>query len=236
MRSQSTPQVTPVGVEDILGLLGHLQGVQHLIDGVAARLDEIGEILLHIVGVGVAVDRVGVGLGIPHLVAQLEKFRDGFPGFRAVLHHLVNKGLLAEGHDTVILFIGGDEVVGLGDAHPVDLVLHAQVPEQGAHVAGLLGGAKVVELVQARFKFKAPPLEAGGKPAGQIVLFQQQTGVSSLQNADGGHQTAVACAYDHHVIGFVCFCCHSVPPLCYTSRLRERSSQCCNSASLLTCL
>ena len=205
-------QIAPISVEDILGLLGHFQGIQHLIDRIAARLDKVGEGLLHIVRVGVAVDGVGIGLGVPHLVAQLKELRDGFPGFRAVLHHLVNKGLLAKGHDTVILFIGGNEVIRLGDAHPIDLVLHAQVAEQRAHITGLFRGTKIIKLMQAGLKFKASPLEAGGKSAGQIVLFQQQTGVSSLQNPNGGNQTAVACAYDHHVIGFFRFCCHSVPP------------------------
>ena len=206
-------QIAPVGVEDVLGFGGHPQGVQHFVHRVAAGLDEVGEGLLHVGGVGVAVHRVGVGLGVPHLVAQGKEIRHGPAGPGHILLHLVDEGLLAEGHHAVVFFVGGDEVIGLGDAHPVDLVLHAQVAEQLAHIAGLFRRAEVVQFVQAGLKFKAPPLEAGGKAAGQVVLFHQQAGISRLQNADGGHQSTVACAYDHHVIGMFAVCCHSVPPL-----------------------
>ena len=229
-------QIAPVGVEDVLCLLGHFQRVQHLVHRVAAGLDKVGEGLFHVGRVGVAVHRVGIGLGVAHFVAQLKKLGDGLAGLRAVFHHFVDERLLAEGHDAVVFFVGGDEVIGFGNAHPVDLFLHAQVPEQLAHIAGFFRGAKIVQFVQARLKLKAPPLEAGGKPAGQVVLFHKQAGIPRLQNADGGDQTAVARAYNDHVIGFVAFRCHSVPPLFYTSRFRERSSQCCSSCSLFVCL
>ena len=127
-------------------------------------------------------------------------------------------------------------MVGLGNAYPVDLVLHAQAAEEGADVAGFLGGAEVVQLVQAGLELEAASLEAGGKAAGQVVLFQQQAGIARLQHPNGCHQAAVACADDHHVIGLVCICCHSVPPLVYPNRFRDRYSQCCSSSSLFTCL
>ena len=127
-------------------------------------------------------------------------------------------------------------MVGFRDTHPVDLVLHPQAAEKGADIAGFLGGAEVVQLVQAGLEFETAPLEAGGKAAGQVMLFQQQAGIARLKHPNGRHQAAVAGANDHHVIGLVCICCHSVPPLVYPSRFRERYSQCCSSSSLFTCL
>ena len=173
-------QVTPVSVENILGFLGHFQGVQHFIDRIAARLDKVGERLFHIVGIGVAVDGIGIGLSIPNLIAQFKKFSNGLAGFRTVFHHFLNESLLSKGHDTVILLIGGDQVVRFRDAHPVDFILHPQIPEQFSDIARLLGRTKIVQLMQACFKLKTPPFKAGGKPAGQIVLLQQQAGIPRL--------------------------------------------------------
>ena len=229
-------QIAPVGIEDIPGRLGHFEGFQHLIHRVAARLDEVGEMGLHIVRIGVAVHRVGVGLGVPHLVAELEEFRHGFAGARHILLHPVDEGLHAEGHLAVIFLIGGDQVVGLGDADPVDLVLHPQLPEEGADITGFGGRTKVVELVQAGLELEAAPLEAGGKAAGQIVLFQQQAGIAPLQHTDGGGQTAVAGADDHHVIAFCVLRFHKDLLANHRIRWRDRPSQYCSWASSVTFL
>lgn len=83
-------------------------------------------------------------------------------------------------------------MVGLGDANPIHLVLYPQALEQGADVPRFLRRAEVVELVQAGLKFKPASFETGGKPAGQIVLFQQQTGSTALENPDGRGKTAVS--------------------------------------------
>ena len=196
------PQIAPVGVEDIPGAGRHFQRFQHLVHRITARFDKVGEVFLHILRVGVAVHRVGIGLGIAHFLAQFKEFGHGAAGTGHILLHLVDEGLHSKGHLAIVLFVGGDEVIGFGNAHPVDLVLHPQVPEQSADIAGLLRGTEIVELVEAGLKLKPAPLEAGGKSAGQVVLFQHQAGTPRLQHPDCGSQSAVAGADNHHVIGF----------------------------------
>ena len=203
-------QVAPVGVQDVPGPLRHFEGFQHLVDRIAARPDKVREVGLHVGGIRLPVDRAGIGLGRPDLLAEVEKVGHGLPGAGDILLHLVDKGLYPKGHHAVIFSVGGNHVVGLGDADPIDFVLDAQFPEQGTDVPWFLWGAEVVELVEAGLKFEPPPLEAGGKAAGQVVLLQHQAGASPLQNPDGGGEPAVTGTDHHHVIGVLFL--HKSPP------------------------
>ena len=64
--------------------------------------------------------------------------------------------------------------------------------------------------MKACFKLEPASFETGGKTAGQIVLLQQQTGISALEDADRRDKPAVAGADDHSIILFACFSFHSI--------------------------
>ena len=166
-------QIAPVGVKNVLRFFRHMQSVEHFVHRIAAGFDEVREMGFHIVGIRVPVDFVGIILRCTHFVAKLEKFRDGFSRAGAVFFHFVDESVHAERHFAVIFLVGRNQVIGFGNAQPVDFVLHAEVAEQCADFARFLRRTKVVEFVQARFKFKSASFKAGGKTARQVVLFQK---------------------------------------------------------------
>ena len=159
-------QIAPVGVENIPRSLRHLQRIQNFIDAVAARLYKVGEMGFHVGGIRISVNGVRIGLSVPNLVAQFKEVRHGLPGTRDILLHLVDKGFHAKGHFTIILLVRGNQMIGFGNADPIHLILHTQIPEQGPDVARSFRRAEVIQFMQAGFKLKPSPFEAGGKSAG----------------------------------------------------------------------
>ena len=121
---QIHPQVTPVRPQNILGLLGHFQRCQHFVYRIAARPQEVGEILFHILRIGVAVHLHGIRLSGAHFIAQFKKRRHRRTGTGHQFLHFISKRLHAEGHDTIVLFISGNQMIRFGNANPVDFIFH----------------------------------------------------------------------------------------------------------------
>ena len=193
--------VAPVGGEDLLRLQRHLQCPQHDRGRVVRAFEEVRVLLHHDLGI-----RLPAGCGhsrvrLHDAVGQVEELLHRFPAARDVFLHLVDVGLLPEGHDRVdplLALAVDDQPVGLGDLYPVHL--RTVGIDQGADLFPRAGLADVAQLVQGGLKLEAAAPEARGKAAGQVVLLDQQGFVSAVARGRRCRQTAVARADDDDVI------------------------------------
>ena len=154
----------------------------------------------HIGRIRISVNGIGISLSVPNLVAQFKELLHGLPGAGDILLHFVDERFHAKGHFTVIFLVRGDQMICFRNANPVHLVLHPQFPEQGADISRGFRRAKVIQLMQTGFKLKPPSFEAGGKSAGQVVLFQEQAGKATLKYTNCGCQPSVTGTNDNHVV------------------------------------
>ena len=159
-------EIGPVDVENLLRLLGHLDGVEHLVDGVGGDAHEVGVLALEHGGVRVAARLGEVAHGPAALAGELEEGGGGFAAAGDVALHLVDEVLNAEGHGVVLPGAQGDAAVGLGDGHELYLVEDAELLEEVVEVATVAGGAHVAELVERGLELEAPADETCGEAAG----------------------------------------------------------------------
>ena len=200
--------VAPVGRQDLLRLERHVQLPEHDRRGVVGAFEEIGMLLHHDLGVRVAARGSHGGVGGHDAVRQIEEFLHGLAAPGNVFLHLVDVGLLPEGHDCVDpLFVlsGNDQAIGLRELHPVHL--RPVGVDQRADLLAGVRHADVAELVQRRLELEAAAPEARGEAAGQVVLLDQQGLEAALARGRRRRQTAIACANDDDVVLFVQFAC-----------------------------
>ena len=178
----------------------HADGIEHFVDRIGAGADIVAVLLDHHRRLDDAVAFVGVFLRRTRIVGKLKESFGRKPASGDFLFHFVDERLDAEGHRNVQLLLAGDHAVCLGDGRPLDLVGHAERVEKRPHVAAVVGGTEVVELVQRRLELETTSAEAGRKSAGQIVLFDDKHFRAALKQPDRRHETAVSGAYDYCII------------------------------------
>ena len=193
-------EIAPICPEDVLRLFGHADGIEYFVDRIGAGADIVAVLLDHHRRLDDAVAFVGVFLRRTRIVGKLKESFGRKPASGDFLFHFVDERLDAEGHRNVQLLFARDHAVCLGDGRPLDLVGHAERVEKRPHVAAVVGGTEVVELVQRRLELETTSAEAGRKSAGQIVLFDDKHFRAALKQPDRRHETAVAGAYDYCII------------------------------------
>ena len=196
-------EVAPVGVHNVLGQGGHLQGLEDLVDAVAAHLQKVGKVLHHVLVVRLAVDGEGVVAGVQTLLADGKEVLDGFATAGDQLLHAVGEGLHPAGEDRVDMSF---PVAGRGDdaevfRHDTALERDAVFLHHGvAAVAGVFGRAPFAELMQRRLEFKTASAETGGTATGEIVALDEQGLFPRQRHSACRSQTAVAGANDYRIV------------------------------------
>ena len=193
--------VAPVGREDLLRLERHFQLAEHDRRGIVGALEEVRVLLHHDLRVGFPARRGHGGVGGHDAVRQIEELLHGFAAAGDVFLHLVDVGLLSEGHDRVDLLLAlavDDQPVGLREPDPVHL--RAVGVDQRADLLARVRLADVAELVQGGLELEAAAAEARGEAAGQIVLLDQQRLEAAAARGRRRRQSAVAGADDDDVI------------------------------------
>lgn len=84
-------EISPISVHYVLRELGPLHGLEYAVDGIAAQAKEIGEMLLHILRVGLAPDAQRVVARLVELGAEIEKVLDGLAASGNEPLHLVDE-------------------------------------------------------------------------------------------------------------------------------------------------
>ena len=138
---------------------------------------------------------------VQHLLEKLEQLLHLLPRAGHVLLHCVNVRLDARGHRHVhhaAVSVDGHDPVAVRYLQPVQL--HAVCVHHRAHVAGIIRRAVVADLVQGWLYLEAPPAKARRRPAGQVVLFDQQGPfLCQLTLQRRGH-SGIAGAHDDYII------------------------------------
>ena len=196
-------QIAPVGVHDVLGLIGHFQGFQDPVHRIGGGAQEVGVLLLHQLGIRVSAGGGHVLAGGQGLGAQVKELLHGLTAARHILLHFIDEIFPAAGQGGV----DGAAVPGGGDhaevvRHHVPVDVQPELVHDGlAASAGVFRAAELAQLVQRCFKFKAAPPEAGGHAAREIVLLDEQRFFTGLGQPARGCQSAVARS-DHNGIKF----------------------------------
>ena len=194
-------QIGPVSGQNVLALLGQLEGIENLLSGVGTGAEHIGIIGLKHLGVCLAGRCGDVGDTAENLVKELEKLHHLGAGAGDVLFHGVDEVIDAGGHGGIQqLAVGalGDYSEAVGAFAPVDLDTIGI--QKISDVAGVFGRAEVAKLVEGGLNLKAASHKAGGSAAGQIVLLDEQGLLSRQLALQRRRQTGVTRAYDDYVI------------------------------------
>ena len=155
-------EVAPVGVHYILRELRHLHCPEHAVDRVAAKTQEVREVLLHVLRVGLTGDAQGIVTGGVKLRAEVEQilYRFAAAGDKAL--HLVDKFLDRAWERRIDMRFavggGGDNAEVIRNHVPWNV--KAEFLAGLAAAAGVLLRTPFADLVQSRFKFKAAPAKA----------------------------------------------------------------------------
>ena len=155
-------EIAPVGVHDVLRKLRHLHRLENAVYGIAAQAQEVGEMLLHILGVGLAADAERVVACLVKLRAEVKQILYALAAAGDKPLHLIDILLYGAGQGRVDMRLA----VG-GGRYDAEVVRHHMPGDiQTKFLAGLAAATGVflcapfAYLVQGCFKFKASAAEA----------------------------------------------------------------------------
>ena len=213
-------EIAPVGAHDVLRELRHFHCAEHLVHRIAAETQEVGEVLLHVLRIGLSRNAERVVARLVELGAEVKKVLDRLAAAGDEPLHFVYEFLHGAGERRVDVGLavrrGGDDAEVVRHHVPRDIqpILLARF----AAAAGILFAAPFADLVQRGFKLKAPPAEARSAAARKVVPLDKKRLFAALRHPAGRRETAVARADDYGIVflhGLVLLQCFRARPSWY---------------------